>query len=328
MLACLSILVALGVSAQTPKVQLSGWMLLDDDGTSFKTYKAHANVTKSVSTDWIHCNKQGVVSRGPHPTAAERKELISVAHQHGGRVFAMAVNENFEPDGVEVALASPKAMKDHVAAIMKIVLEDGVDGLDLDYESLNAKDREPFSAFVQMLGTSLHAKHKKLVIAVHGKESEPGTWGGTQSQDYAAIGKAVDSIRVMTYDFHWETSEAGPIAPPDWVERVMTFAKSVVPANKLELGIPAYGYDWLGKKANGIAWDQFTPLVKTYGPAKRDASQELVLNYKGRTIYFADGAASIPKFGISKKLGLTGLAMWRLGAEDPAFWAVYDKYSK
>jgi len=330
-LGCIPLLVALALSpsAQQSRVKLAGWIILDDDGSSMRSFKDHASSLQTVSTDWIHCTKEGVIKRGPHPTASERVDLIATARKYGVKVYAMAVNEGFAPEGFEIATASPEAIANHAAALVKIAAEDGVDGIDLDYESLNEKDRVPFTKFVQSLAGMLHSKRMKLVMAVHAKESEPGTWGGTQSQDYAALGKAADSVRVMTYDNHWETSEAGPISSPDWVDRVMTFAASQISPSKLELGIAAYGYDWLDKKGVGISWNDWSSRLAAHGPAKRDPqSQELILTYDGRTAYFVDGIASRPKFGIVKRLKLNGLAMWRLGSEDPGFWAIYSQLSK
>jgi len=313
----------------SPRVNLSGWLVFYDDGSSMKSFKTHANSLQSVTIDWIHCTSQGVVARQPHPTASEKADLLSVARKNGVKVYALAANDGFKPDGVEVAMASPQAMKAHADALAKIALEEGVDGIDLDYESLKGSDRQSFTKLVQMIADALHAKKLKLVMAVHAKESEPGNWDGPQAQDYAALGKAADSIRVMTYDFHWETSEAGPISPPDWVERVMTFAATQIPPKKLEVGIAGYGYDWLAKKADGVDWTQWSGLVTAYGSAKRDpASQELVLSHNNRTAYFVDGEAARSKIAIAKKLGLNGLALWRLGSEDPGFWPIFDQLSK
>jgi spore germination protein YaaH len=316
-------------STNESHVKLSGWFLLDDDGSSLNSLRTHAGSLECASTDWIHCRKDGSVVHGPHPTADERIELKKIVKRHGLKIYAMAVNEGFSAEGVEAALASPASIAAHVAALVKIAVDEGADGIDLDYESLNEKDRGGFTQFVKQLADALHSHRLRLVMAIHAKESEPGTWGGPQAQEYAALGRAADSVRVMTYDEHWNTSEAGPISSPDWVARVMAFAATQIPPGKLELGIAAYGYDWLGKKGDGIGWTEWAQRVAAHGPAKRDAaSQELVLTYDGRTAYFVDGEAARPKLAIVRQLGLHGLAMWRLGSEDPGFWPIYDRLSK
>ncbi|MDR3691725.1 MAG: glycosyl hydrolase family 18 protein [Fimbriimonas sp.] len=310
-------------------IKMNGWLVFDEEGTSLQSFRDHAGMLESVSVDWIKCNPQGMVLRQSHPTSGERTEILQIAKKNGVKVYALVANEGFQPKNVEAAMISADTMKAHAEALVKIATEDGIDGIDLDYESLLAKDRDSFTKLVQIIAEACHAKHLQFVMAVHAKESEPGTWDGAQAQDFAALGKVADRIRVMTYDNHWESSDAGPIAPPDWVNRVMTFAASVVPPAKLDLGIPAYGYDWLGKKADSFGWDGWTERVKNHGPGKRDSlSHELTLTYDGRTAFFADGEASRPKFEIARRLGLNGLAMWRLGSEDPRFWKLYEQLSK
>ena len=286
-----------------------------------RSFSAHADQLETVSVDWYKCGKGGVLSRQSHPNAAERAQILATAHKHRVKVYALVANEGFLADSLAKAMETPAAMDTHARKLADMVVEDGIDGLDLDYESLDAKFRDPFSYLVRAIADACHRRHKDVVIALHAKESEPGNWDGAIAQDWAAIGKVVDKARVMDYDFHWETSEAGPIGPPDWVERVMTFAVSVIPTSKLDLGIPAYGYDWLGKKADSFAYDGWLQRLKEHGPAKRDpASQEMTLSYNGRTAFFADALASKPKFGIVRQLHLNGLAIWRLGSEEPSFW--------
>ena len=284
-----------------PGVQLSAWMIFDDDGSSFADFKKHAKALSAISYAGMSCDKKGVVTRPAQPTTSQIADLVKVAHANGVKAYAMAVNAGFTPEGLELAMSTPESMQAHADALVKIASTDGVDGIDLDYESLQGKDRDSFTKLVQIIAKAAHAKKLRVVMAVHAKESEPGTWDGPIAQDYSALGKAVDLIRVMTYDAHWETSEAGPIAPPDWAERVLTFASTEVPPAKLELGIPGYGYDWLGKKGQGITWTEWSARVKAHGGGTRDAaSQELTLSYNGRTAFFSDGEASRAKFASAK----------------------------
>ena len=36
----------------------------------------------------------------------------------------------------------------------------------------------------------------------------------------------------------------GPIAPTDWIEKVLDYAVTLVDRDKIQIGIPFYGYDW------------------------------------------------------------------------------------
>ena len=109
--------------------------------------------------------------------------------------------------------------------IVKLVQENQFDGIDIDYEILDAADREAFSVFIEELGDALHEQGKLVSVTVHAKTDDLGPWGGTQAQDWARLGKAADEFKIMTYDFHNGASEAGSIAPIDWVSDVLRYAE-------------------------------------------------------------------------------------------------------
>jgi spore germination protein YaaH len=325
-------LCAVVLSLPAAPIKMSGWLVFYDGGESIASFEKHAKDMSTVSVDAILCDKTGAAIQRPWPSADQLGRIMKAAKKNGVKVLATAANADdsgFGPAGVETAIKDDASARLHADALCQIVDKLGMDGLDLDYESLKATDKDNFSKFVKVLANDLHAKGKLLAIALHPKEEEPGNWDGPQAQDYQAIGLAADFVRIMDYDQSWETSPAGPIASPDWVERVMKFAVSKIPANKLDLGIPAYGYDWVGSKGVSVTWTDFSGLVKAHGDAKRDpATQELVLKYGDHTVGFADGAASIPKYDICKKLGLNGLAVWRLGSEDDGLWDAFHQHRR
>ena len=143
-------------------------------------------------------------------------------------------------------LHSTTLMARQVAAIAGLVQRHDYAGVDIDYENLHAGDRQAFSTFVRDLAAALHARGKLLSVAVFAKTSNAGTDPRNVAQDYAAIGRAADQVRLMGYDYHWATSPPGPIAPVDWIRAVLRYAKTQIPAGKIILGIPLYGYDWSG----------------------------------------------------------------------------------
>ncbi len=192
--------------------------------------------------------------------------------------------------------------------------------MDLDYESMKAADHDNYSLFVEAVAERLHRHHKLLAMAVCAKDTEPGDWSGSQSEDYARIGAAVDRARIMTYDQHEEGGPAGPVADIAWVQRVMDHTLSLMPKEKVELGIPGYGYNWSPPKARGINWTQFSALPGSDKAGRDPASNELVLPTQGGAAWFCDAVSEIPKVDLAAKLGIRGVYMWVMGSEDPKWW--------
>lgn len=306
----------------------SAWLVFYDPA-SLASFEKHGSQLSEVGVEWIVAGADGLPKRREHATAATAQKVREVAKRHAVATYAMTSNAaggGFDASLVDAFLKSEETMRAHAVALAQIAKEDGFDGLDLDYESMRPAAREPYVRFAQMVREECDRRQLKLAIAVHPKTSEPGHWDGPISQDWRALGALVDRFRIMTYDFHWATSEAGPIAPLDWVGQVLEFAKTVVPAEKIEAGVASYGYDWRDKSAKSITWRDWQELTKLHTWTQRDsASQENTVEYDGRKVFFSDSVAIRAKTDLAAKAGVRGVAMWRLGSEDPGVWEFLGK---
>ena len=293
--------------------QLSGWVVFWND-RSLESFAKNAKHISEVMPEWIKVTTDGQAQRRFADDAKSVAFLKTAAVNHIA-VFGMTSNfgnDDFDPKRMSAFLSDPAKRDLHIEQLAGIAAKDKLAGIDLDYESLAAADRDLFSDFVERLATRLHRDRRKLSVTVHAKDSEPGDWEGAVAQDWARLGAAADVMRVMTYDQHWSTSEAGPIAEDAWVERVMQFAISKVPAQKLEMGVAAYGYDWSKKPAESLTWESFAGQEPTVDPA----SGELVADQ----VRFSGAEAFGRKQRMAKLLGLRGLALWYFGSEQPTLW--------
>lgn len=286
------------------------------------TLVEYADVVSEINPFWYELAGDGSI-RG----AARDHAMLDELRALGVRIVPTIAND-FDRQRVHDVIGTPEARTAHVQALLDLVLENGFDGIDVDYESLYAADREDFTLFIEELASALHAEGKLLSIAVHPKTDEHGTWEGPLAQDYARLGAAVDMFKVMTYDFSWSTSPAGPIAPIPWARDVIAYATSVIPAEKVYLGLPFYAYDWLGSMAESKVWDQVQVLLNRHDPeVERDASNEghfTYGDYRPRTVYFADALSLQTKLDaiFAEFPNLAGVSIWRLGGEDPENWDV------
>lgn len=308
---------------------VSGWSM--GDLTSLNN-AIEKGAVDEVDLDWFSSKRSGEVA-----VLADHPEFIAAARAGGLKVLATVSNLSpttweFDPRVAKAILASSSKRQRHVAALVGLCESQGYDGIDLDWESLRVKDRDRFSSFVEELAQALHAQGKVLGIAVHPKSSEPGGWSGARAQDWARIGAAVDEFKVMTYDYSGSWSAPGPIAPPDWMDAVVAHAESLVPAPKIMMGLPFYGYDWHGGKASGLDWADAQALIEQYQPAlERDPSGEVTFGYEDlrgarHTVFFQDEASIRAKLGmmVQKHAGIHGIAIWVLNREDPRFWDAID----
>jgi spore germination protein YaaH len=237
------------------------------------------------------------------------------------------VQGNWVYGSVARVLHSPVLAERQVAGIVALVEAHHYAGIDLDYENLQAGDRQAFSAFVTRLAGALHARGKILSVAVFAKASDAGYAPRNAAQDYAAIGRVADQVRLMGYDYHWDTSAPGPVAPIGWIRDVIVYAKTQMPASKIILGIPEYGYDWSEGFGTTITWLQALRLSHQYRvlPHYDAPSQSPWFTYadasrRRHTVWFENSESTHAKLDVAQGIG--GVYLWMYGYEDPGTWSV------
>jgi spore germination protein len=233
---------------------------------------------------------------------------------------------SYEP--VARVLHDPVLMRNHVREIVDLVKREDFAGIDIDYENLRAGDRKAFTTFVTDLGNALHAEGKTLSVALFAKTTDAGYDERNAAQDYAAIGRVADQVRLMAYDFHWGTSRPGPVAPIGWVRDVLQFAKTQIPPDRIVLGVPLNGYDWSDGQGTSVTWLQAFRLATEHKAQPRydAASQSPWFQYtdkRGRSheVWFENAVSSKAKFEAARGAGIRGVYLWMYGYEDTGTWS-------
>jgi spore germination protein YaaH len=321
-----------------PLNRVAVWMPSSWDGAraraSWETNRAHI---QELSPVWYQLGAGGDGSINPY-SGARDGTLVQQAHAQGTLVIPL-INNYYDGVGVDAApvgavIHDPARRAAHVAVLVDEVLTHGYDGVDIDYESLNGvDDRDDFSLFIEELAAALHARGKLLAVTVHPKTYEPGSWSGPRAQDWKRIGAAADRFRVMTYAYSGCSSGPGPIAPLWWMEDVVRFATSTVPSNRVYAGIHFYGHDWGAGTCTSVTWETAQQRFDAHGTVRhwqgksgwRREVAEPWFAYNDvagqrHTVWYADGGSVRQRLDLVEKYGLGGIALWRLGGEDPAAW--------
>ena len=286
-----------------------------------------AGALDEVSVDWLQSRADGSVV-APRLDSA----FIAEARRKDCRVFATLTDYNetvhtFDRSIPAAILATAASRRRHAAAVATWCKVHGVDGVDVDWEALKASDRDAFSAFVEELARRLHDDGRQIAVDVVPKVREPGSWDTPRAQDWARLGRAVDQFRVMTYNYSGSWSGPGPLSPPDWMDRVLTYAESQVPPRRIVMGLGFYGRDWQGSTTRDLVWSDLQAIRTSDHPKEmRTGSRELYLVYHKdgavHEAYFPDAAAIRAKAQmlLSRHPHLRGVYAWEMGQEDPRAW--------
>lgn len=300
------------------------WLPPNFEGGARESFFANADIIDDISPFWY------ATDGGGRLYGTRNDELVRIAHEHNIRIIPSVHNVTANPGVVVGVLRNPTVRARHVQNIVDEVLARGYDGIDIDYESLDASLREPYSAFIRELGAALRQHDRLLTVAVHAKDSDWGGLGGFQ--DWAEIGKHVDQLRIMTYDYHWRGSGPGPVAPAYWIDAVAEYARSVVDPSKVLIGVHFYGYDWPpGGNATPRPWSVIEDIINQQGATvnfmERNSAgpvEESYFTYRSpqgtRQVWFMTETGLASKVQTVQELDLAGIAVWQLGYEKPEYW--------
>ena len=236
------------------------------------------------------------------------------------------VNDSFDGSVAATVLATSASREASASEIAALVNNQGFDGIDIDYERVPTSSRANFTAFLGTLGQKLRISGKKLSVTVYAKASDSESWNGPGAEDWQAIGGIADSVKIMAYDYSYLSSPPGPIAPLNWIDKVAAYAESVIPANKVIMALPFYGYDWsTGSSTRSVSYTAAMQLAATNGATiSHDANGEATFTSGTHTVYFIDAASYSQKVTLLKQKhpAIGGFGAWSLGVEDPAIWSI------
>lgn len=218
--------------------------------------------------------------------------------------------------------------------ILQTLRDKNYRGLDIDFEYIYPSDRESYNRFVEKTVNFLRPLGYIISTALAPKVSadQPGLL--YEAHDYEAHGRLVDHVILMTYEWGYTFGPAQAVAPIDQVERVLQYAVSAIPSEKILMGMPNYGYDWTlpfvtGSAARSISNLEAVRLAAKVGAEiKYDAKvQAPYFNYydsnKQLHIVWFDDARSIQaRLRLVEKYNLGGVSYWTINTFFNQNWLV------
>ncbi|MEH7745051.1 glycosyl hydrolase family 18 protein [Neobacillus drentensis] len=244
--------------------------------------------------------------------------------------FATLTNlseKGFDPNLTNRLISTTWLRQKFVNNIYSLLDSHDYKGVVIDFEQVKTKDRANLNQFIKELASKLHPAGMEVMMAVPPKEGAqmPSYSAG---YDYRTLGKYLDRMFLMTYDWHWPGGPSGPIAPIDRVKATLDYAVSVVDKSRLMLGIPQYAYDWVigTNKRSGSAYstqhaiDLYTGYQSPVHYNESAAAPWFrYVDNKGNLheVWFEDPRSLLVKFRLVRQYGLAGMGCWHLGLTMP-----------
>jgi len=289
--------------------------------TAVRTEGEHLNWV--ITTNYAFADSTGAL------TGAHDSRIVSLARSRGSRVHfrvANLVDGRYSGGLAHTVLTRPAAAIRAIASILQVVRDYAYDGVVLDLQAVDARDRQALTDFVKDLATQLHDRGRPLSVVV---PAQGISRGAPDAYDLAALGRAADWIILQAYDEQPVAGPARPVAPLPWVETVIRYAAARVAASRVLLGIGLFGVDW---PASGTG--ETISMREAIGRANRvgapilwdTLAQTPYFTVLGRTVHFEDARSIERKLALAARYRLAGVAFWRLGAETPDMWPTAEGF--
>lgn len=288
-------------------------------------------------------------------------EIFKKAHAHGTRVVLTVVQ--MENEEILALMDDQEAQDRSIANTVELVKSRGIDGVNIDFEYTGdpgIEYRLKFTEYVRRMNSAMKVAvpSSRVTVSVYASAMKD-----PKIYDIASIAQHSDGIFMMAYDFAVAGSaNAIPTAPlygykegKYWydVSTAVEDFLAVMPAEKLILGVPWYGYNYSVNAPKVKAPTQKAlgrGFAQTYALAQNDVSENMPGIYEYATgwdehgqvgwkayyvaandtwrMVFIDDVKSLgKKFEFAKQKNLGGIGMWALGFDDGKndFWALLHK---
>ncbi|HVX41938.1 MAG TPA: hypothetical protein VHB25_20420 [Gemmatimonadaceae bacterium] len=282
------------------------------DPRSDSSLRANVAPLNTAVTGWIQLD-----SATAAPIAAYRDDA---AVPGTTRRFALVTSwhgQRFHPESVR-RLGNDSALLAQTASSLAALLRQGAyAGMVLDLEGSAVSDVPLVARVVRALGDSARA-HGVATIAMAVPAAD------TTAYPARAFLRAADLIVAMLYDEHWATSAPGPVASPEWVRRALGARVAEVGAAHVVAALPVYGYQWRANQpAQPVSFEETRSAASQAGVelVRDPASLSLHAIAPGEWELWTSDAVQLRALAdVVRATGVSAVALWRLGLEDPGVW--------
>jgi cellulose synthase/poly-beta-1,6-N-acetylglucosamine synthase-like glycosyltransferase/peptidoglycan/xylan/chitin deacetylase (PgdA/CDA1 family)/spore germination protein YaaH len=296
---------------------LLGFYVHDDDGSRVSLIR-HINdinwlapglatvVGPTHDFQWFHDRPLHAILAA----SAHRPSVLPIVQNVRGGVW----------DGANMGrLLADKAAREKLLAQVQAMLDgERAYGVVFDFEDLPRSSLRAYQSFIDEANRRFSPRLVTVAVPVDNED-----W------NLRAFARVADKLILMNYDEHYANGDAGPIASQPWFVQHLRSAMAQVGRDKAIVAIGSYAYDWAdgGHDADARTMQEAwltahdNNAVTRFDPASGNAT----FDYNDddgslRHVWMLDAASAWNQLRAVKLSGASGVALWRLGSEDPGIW--------
>ncbi len=259
------------------------------------------------------------ISKVQRAAAGQNVTLVPILTNLNGRQWV--------PEAVEGLANGPAERRaNFVIKLLSAIQEAKAGGIMLDWQQVDPANRANLTMLVEQIAHALHAVGKELWLQVPMSEE-------INNFDLGRLTGTVDHFVASLCDETSDDEPAGPIASQDWFEGWLKVIDDYDCSDLWVATLGSYGYDWTEGKRRGeeISFRDAMSRASYAGVSTVETgtvSFNPTFSYQepggNHTVCFLDAITFLNELRAVKKMDLSGVAIQRLGEEDPQIWDVLN----
>jgi len=246
-----------------------------------------------------------------------RLPVLAIVHNFASRQYGPLIHQLLTTESLRRIL---------IINILNMLISKKFCGVNIDFEFVPPEDRPFMTRFMAELYLTLKPYGFLVTISVPPQLRDDPTHPFSGAFSYPDLARYSDQVYVLAYDEH--VAEPGPIASIGFVRQVLAYALSVIPREKIRLGMAVYGRDWSARSVlpRELSYEEAVATAVRYGAAIRYdvEAQEPTYAYEENgvvhVVWFEDVRSFAVKLNVALQEGVPGIGVWRLGLEDQRIW--------
>lgn len=266
--------------------------------------------------------------------------IIRAAQAEGAVPMMAVTNFTSTSRGENLASAilnSPVLVEKLLDNILAVVRRAGYRGVNIDFENVLPADREAYNSFLERAAERLHAEGYFLSTALAPKTGPEQSGLLYEAHDYPAHGRIADFVILMTYEWGYRKGPPQAISPINQIKKVLDYAVSVIPREKIYFGFQIYARDWVLPHKPGQEAETFSPQEAVARAARYGAEIQYDeataspfyrytdWNGTNHEVWFEDARSAQEKFDAVKDYGLAGISYWTISPAFPQNWFLLEE---
>jgi len=258
-----------------------------------------------------------------------RGKTIIAGATHRPKLLPMvqnAINGAWDGKGFASLVRDPRLRKELLDRVQAMVAANHGDGAFFDIEDIPPAAQGDYLRLLAEARARFAPRGWLVALAVPADDPD---WN---LKAYAAV---ADRIFLMAYDEHYQGGTPGPIASQRWFTDIVVRAARQIPPEKLVVALGSYAYDWRKggeTDADSVEEAWLTASESGVVPVYDRLSGNSYFSYdEGDThhdVWLLDAAAAHNQMAILHAMGVRGIALWRLGTEDPSLWTLFGRHKR